>query len=171
MSTRYDFMLMCNLRDDIPAQVVDTLKYMLRTEDYEFNNPPNDPAFETDWWRNTFRPYPEYRNMNTYTGDEIHIFRRDSRGGSNNSTIYFYSLQLRRVMHGDAMEEYLCFANWLAQYSERVGFVGYYLRSYAIDEGTNPTLLYFINSKLHIAQNLKPKFDSVAEWCEKERFL
>jgi hypothetical protein len=166
MSTRYDFMLICNLRDDMPQQAIETLKYMTRTEDYEFDNPPNSPVFDGSWWRNTMRLHPGYINMGTYSGDEISIFRRDQRGGPYNTVIYYHTLQLRNVMHGDVLGDYLCFANWVAQYSERVGFVGYYHSSYAIDEGTDPTLLYFIDGKLHIAQRITPHFESTAPWCE-----
>jgi hypothetical protein len=166
MSTRYDFLLMCNLRDDTPAQVIDTLKYMTRSEDYEFSNPPNGSFFKGDYWRNILRIPPEHQNMWTFTGDANTIFRRDVKWVQAGVTHYFWTLYIRRITSGDVQFEYMCFAHWLAQYSERVGFVGYIHSSYAIDEGTAPDLLYFVNGKLQIVSGSSGQVFTDTEHCD-----
>ena len=167
MSERYDFLLMCNLRDDIPAQVIDTLKYMTRSEDYEFNNPPDYSFFKGESWRNILRiPLKYPKNMGTFTGDANTIFRRDVKYVHMGITHYFWTLYIRRIMHGDAMMDYLCFAHWLAQYSQRVGFVGYYHAPYDLEEPYPPELLYFVNGKLQIVSRLADKILTVTEYCD-----
>jgi hypothetical protein len=157
---------MCNLRDDTPAQVIDTLKYMTRTEDYKFDNPPDYPFFKGNIWRNILRIPLEQQNMGKFTGDEATIFRRDIKYVRMDVTYYFWTLYIRQVMHGDVQFEYMCFAHWLAQYSERVGFVGYCHSQYAIDEGTAPNFLCFVNSKLQIVSGSTGQVFTDTEHCD-----
>ncbi len=148
MSIRYVFVLKCNLIDDTPLQVIDTLKYMTRTEDYEFNNAPDAGFFKRNIWRDFIRVSPEQQSSRTYTGDIFMSFRRDVKYVQKGISHYVWTLYIKQFLYQEQMQDYICFANWLAEYAEEFGFVGYFHSHEEIEHGDLPAFLYAANGKL-----------------------
>jgi hypothetical protein len=55
VSLHFEIAVACDLRPDTSPQVVDTLRYMLRVEEYPFDDPPDHPWFEGAGWRSFLR--------------------------------------------------------------------------------------------------------------------
>ncbi len=129
MSDHYDFRLACDLRADTPHQVIATLKYMTRTDDYAFNDPPDHPFFESfelpdgevyDTWRDIFQCREGYTPG--VFGSSLHEAYRGERYGQR---IVVPTLDVHCYVLDDELGDYLQLCEWLAPYSETQGFVGY----------------------------------------------
>jgi hypothetical protein len=149
MSLYFDGAIFCDLKSDVPQQVIDTLQYMARVEDYTFDSPPDHDFFKVDGWRDWLRT--KVACAPGFVGCE---FRKVYRYTQQNVDYYRYTLSFRRCMHDDVAFYVLwwLFLPWLAPYSETTGYVGYYREEYTL----HPTLIYFKNSKVcvnEITQN------------------
>ncbi|MCQ3932745.1 MAG: hypothetical protein DPW16_20035 [Chloroflexi bacterium] len=146
MSQTFDLALACDLKPDTPQQVLDTLHYMIRKENYEFHNPPNHPFFaEPSYWKSWF----------TYS---INLFPGEYGAVLRNAEVYYglpsgefpmtrITFSVRVGVHDDVFYEAIdLFLDWLAGHSETQGFVGYYQGNYA----DHPTLIYFKDGKAWI---------------------
>src|SRR4051794_27327394 len=58
MSFHYEFMLVFDLKQDIPPEVIALLKYWTRTEDYPYDGPPPGPI-SIMRYENYFDPLPD----------------------------------------------------------------------------------------------------------------
>jgi len=128
MSFAYLLALNLDLKQDIPQQAIDTLNYITRTEDYEFNSPPDHPFFNIildDYgpvWKNILsRPYVPFRD---FPGIPSFSFQKVVKGNAQ----IRYNLNFYLHFHDDDMwlgpSDFL---DWIAQYSYTKGFVGYRL--------------------------------------------
>ena len=144
MSLHFDFAIACDLKPDTPQQVIKTLAYMTRTEDYPFDSPPDHPFFEGDEWRETLRTEPD----GTYCpGDLGRSFRRAYRYDRLGVHHYRYTLSFRCYMKDDEFYDMAWpLIDWLAQHSETEGYVGYIRET--LD--WQPTLLYFKHGTFYI---------------------
>jgi hypothetical protein len=163
MGQTFEVSLSCNLPADTPQQVLDTLRYMMRTEDYEFGSPPAYPFFRISIhggdgeWREMLRghsiePTPYIpgcfgcRLSQTYAA----FGNSELRTGMVDNAFSF------RVWHVDYMlDVYKMFLQWLAPYVDEMSdFVGYY----KID-CEEPILLFFDRGKV---LELRTKGETVA---------
>ncbi len=144
MSDHYDFRLACDVRADTPQQVIATLRYMTRADDYDFNGPPSHPFFASvelydgeayDTWRHILQCGEGYTPG--VFGSSLHeAYRGDQPGGQQ---IVAPTLDVHCYVLDDEMGDYFELCKWLAPYSETQGFVGY-LRNELTD---SLLLLYF----------------------------
>jgi len=89
MSDHYDFRLACDVRADTPQQVIETLRYMTRADDYDFNDSPSHPFFASvelydgeayDTWRHILQCGEGYTPG--VFGSSLHeAYRGDRPGG------------------------------------------------------------------------------------------
>jgi hypothetical protein len=54
MSTCYEFGFACDLKSGLSQEVIDTLKYMTRSEEYEFKTTLTDDLFISSWEEGSF---------------------------------------------------------------------------------------------------------------------
>jgi hypothetical protein len=152
MGQDFEVSLSCNLSADTPQHVLDTLRYMMRTEEYEFDSPPAHPFFRISIhgfdgeWRKILRgpsiePTPYLpgcfgcrlgRTYPSYSGPDL----RDE--------LVAHALSLRVCNDDYMLDVYKSFLQWLAEYSEIDGFVGYY----RLDNDDFPTLLFFSQGRV-----------------------
>jgi hypothetical protein len=151
MSDHFDFRTACDLRSDTPQQVVATLRYMTRADNYDFNDPPDHPFFERDesyggevyeQWRHILQCREGY-TPGTF-GSSLHRAYRGYR--SDGQQIILWTLDAHCYVLDDELGDYLTFCAWLASYSETQGFVGY-LRNESTD---SLLLLYFQAGELNV---------------------
>ena len=82
MSDHYDFRLACDLRADVPQQVLDTLRYMTREVEYDFNNPPDHIIFEAaDKLSHNVEMYEEWRHIFQCREGYMPYFRQQPHDG------------------------------------------------------------------------------------------
>ena len=143
MSVHYDFGLACDIKPTAPQQIIDTLKYMARTEDYEFSNPPRDDLFEGETWREMLRSGCSY-----FAGETGAVLRNTLRYIKEKKEASKYTFSFRNCILDDEMGEYVVFVEWLTQYSENTGLVGYFRSVYS----DHPTLLYFRDGRVYISE-------------------
>ena len=142
MSLYFDGMIFCDLKPEIPEQVINTLQYMTRSHDYSFDNPPEHEFFEVDAWRSWLQIQP---NHTCGAGMVFSNFHKTKRYGPNNTKVDYYTLSFRRCMHDD-VEYYIlwwAFLYWIAPHCES-GFVGFCRETFTL----HPTLVYFRNGKV-----------------------
>jgi hypothetical protein len=170
--TYYDFFLACDLFPDVSAQVLATLRYMTRAEDYEFHDPPEHPLFQyrdtddtddvTDDTDDTDGPHPEthepWRNMLRMV--ERHATPGVSRcvlGTRRNlaDTHDTPTLSLHYEGTEDDLALFSLFAEWIAPYSSTLGWVGYFRSRYDL----YPTLLYFREGLVYLSNDEQKPVD------------
>ena len=144
MSLYFDGALFCDLKSDVPQQVIDTLQYMTRSEDYSFDSPPDHEFFKDKDWRRFLEIQPNYSCAPGLVYSE---FRKAHRYEQDNVLVYYYTFSFRRCMHDDVEFNISLwsFLNWLARYSDTEGFIGYYREEFTL----HPTLMYFKNGKVY----------------------
>jgi hypothetical protein len=152
--SRFCFTVACDLREDTPQQVIETLRYMTSNRDYDFNNPPDLPFFKDDDWR-TFlvcesegfifpgEPHASLREAYRYSRSMV-------EGGED---VYLHTLSFRCQAKDDGITSYLTFIEWLAPYSSTTGFVGYWI--YEDDE--DPILIYFKDGQISMSKPSPPQ--------------
>jgi hypothetical protein len=59
MSMHFDVAVAFDLKPSTPQQVLNTISYLVRTQDYALSSPPDDPFFELDGWQNVFQSKPD----------------------------------------------------------------------------------------------------------------
>jgi len=137
MSLHFDFAIACDLKPDTPQQILDTLSYMTRAEEYAFSSPPNHPFFEGDSWRDILRAKSEQTYL---PGDLIGSFRKAHRYEVGSEKLHWYTICFRCYLIDDVFYEmWWLLAEWLLLHSETEGYVGYYREEYS----SHPTLIYF----------------------------
>lgn len=154
MSDYYDWVITCEFEHTLSRQVIETLRYMTRTEDYAFDDPPDHPLFigadlgsEDDAeagadaaWRQLLIVPPD---------EETGYFARFFRFLSPRVTWAPgydapYILSFRLDVHEDEVGEYGPLMDWLAGVSSSRGLVGYCV----VQDGRgDPTLWYFQEGK------------------------
>jgi hypothetical protein len=147
MSLHFEFTLTLDLKPETPQQVIDTLAYMTRSEEYEFSDPPSHPWFESDdEWRETLQADPEATHL---PGNQWTVFRQAYRYTQHGVDQYRWTLSFRREMLDDEFyEDWWQLADWLARWSETQGFVGYYREEF----NRSPTLIYFLDGQAAIVE-------------------
>ena len=127
MSSCYEFVLACQINENISEEVLDTLKYMTSSGIDEFEPTIEHPLFtEGNVWRTI-------------------ISKGDREGEQYISGVFGvifenYNLSIRRLLHEDEfLNDWIFLGDWLASISSTYGFVGYYKR----DNNLHPTLIYF----------------------------
>lgn len=144
MSTCLELAFACDLKADIPQQVLYTLQYMTRTTDATFDDPPTADIFEGEWWRTALQTVAMSYPFAGEGGSALRYAYRYTRGGE---AVYRYTLSYRGVVSLDVLAEYFYFLLWLAPYSETQGCVGYY-RNEEGDHLASPELLYFRDGRV-----------------------
>ena len=144
MSSYFDGFFACDLKADVPQQVIETLQYMTRTEEYTFTNVPDDKFFKDADWKDFLRPPQDYRVAPGWIGSELNKMTRYISG---TETEDYYTISFRRSMHDDHEWGVLWwdFLFWIVQHSDMNGYVGYYREKYA----QHPTLIYFQDGNVH----------------------
>ncbi len=149
MSLHFDLAIACDLKPDTPQQVINTLQYMTRTEDYDFHDPPAHEFFT--------RPGPDWRLILQiphgtmpygFPGVAGSSFRRVYHHTQFGVDVYRHTLSFRREMLDDSFYDWWPFAEWLALYSESSGCVGYYRATY----DWQPTLIYFRDGRVYTCE-------------------
>jgi hypothetical protein len=146
MSLHFEVAIACDLRPDTSPQVLDTLRYMLREEEYAFDNPPAHRFFEGSGWR-SFLGIPDWVPFAGEIGGSLRLAVRHGPDGSG----YRHTLSIRSFMLDDQLYDGFEFLEWLAGHSETVGLVGYYREEMDL----HPTLVYFKGGKVYLA-GVKP---------------
>lgn len=153
MTVHVELMLTCDLNYDVPEEVVETLKYLTRKEDYEFQTAPSHPFFDETLggWRYIFQSseYHKPSDMNYFPGVGVILFQHTSW----DENLYKLTIHCEIGTIHEFVELYFPFLQWLAQYvnTEETGeFVGYFQRT---NIGTDkPTLIYFRNNKVYFSE-------------------
>jgi hypothetical protein len=176
MSICYEFALECQIKRDVSREVTDTLRYMTRSQDYDFDTPRLDhPLFEeTSHWKETWNIRGRKSKVIRYEWRTI-ITNQPREGeqylaGEFGSQFQDNQLSCRRLSRDDEFDNvwWLLFP-WLASISESMGFVGYYRGDFE----DYPKLIQFLNGKVSIYE-LIPKDLSqteVSEFYEQETTL
>lgn len=153
MSLHFDFALACYLKPDTPQEVLDTLQYMTRSEDYEFGDPPDHPFFKGEYWSNMLQIRTGTAH---FPGEFGSIFRRTYRYTQADADVYRYTLSFRcHMLEEEFHEKWWAFAQWIAPYSETVGCVGYYREEF----DWQPTLIYFRDGKVYVCEVTQTPLD------------
>ena len=147
MSVCYIFAVTYKLNQNISQELIDTLKYMTRSQEYDFV-PPKHPLFEDDYdktiiWDDgtVIRLRPSWRGL----------IANEHRGGEEDFWGEFFSgfqdliLTFRRLVRDDDLfNVWYVLGPLLASVSESDGFVGYYLGD-VLRPSSKLTLIYFEN--------------------------
>jgi len=143
MSLYFDGFFACDLKADIPQQVIDTLLYLTRKADYPFTDVPKHEFFQTEEWDDFLLPPDEFRVAPGWIGSE---FKKMTRALPHDQMETYYTISFRRTMHDD-VEFYIHwwhFLYWIAPYSHTEGYVGYYREEYSL----HPVLIYIKNGRV-----------------------
>lgn len=149
MTIPIELMLQCDISLNEPQEVIETLKYITRKEDYEFNNFPNHSYFqeESQNWRYILQSPKSAKPPNSY-GNLAETSFQISLWSSNVFTLNFQSAI---GSHKDLVELYFPFLLWLAPFVyETDQFRGFFSR---IDVKIEyPTFIFFNKGKVHFAE-------------------
>lgn len=159
MSICYEFGLECKIKRDVSQEVINTLEYMTRSQEYDFDAPGlGYPLFKEEVpWKETCNirgrdvtviQY-EWRTIMTNRPREGEQYLPDEFG----SKFQDNQLSCRRLSRDDEFDNvwWLLFP-WLASISESTGFVGYYRG----DFDNYSKLIQFWNGKANVYE-LTPK--------------
>jgi hypothetical protein len=143
MSMHFDVAVAFDLKPTTPQQVLDTICFLVRTQDSSFSSPPEDPFFAMDGWQNVFQAKPEA----TYCpGDLYKTFRSAYRFTRQNVKHYRHTLSFRcYVLDDEFYHLFYPLLQWLALQSETAGFVGYYRERLE----WWPTLIFFKDGEVY----------------------
>jgi hypothetical protein len=145
---RYDFELTANLKEETPDSIVRVIAFLTGQDKEPPPEMADDSFFEGDYWR--LNPFAAWAtSCDPHAGDAIcsfrHIYRYTHRGVDH----YRYTLHLRFCDKLEGIFEVaLCFAMWLAKWSDQNECVGYYKG----EDSRHPTLLYFHDGELYIRE-------------------
>lgn len=127
-----ELVMACELKSNVPEDVIGTLKYMVGDSEYLATVPIHN-LFETDRWKWMLRSNSYY-----FDGDTHSTFRYDDIAKA-----YYLTVRCNLKNYCDEIYEFL---NWIVQYSYTDGFVGYS----RYEEAENPTLIYFNEGKVEL---------------------
>lgn len=127
MDKYFELVLACRIRKTVSNEIMETLTYMTRFEDYEFDTDIDNLLFSDETcWRSIFRNAPR-RGEEHLPGVFGVIF-------SN------FDLSVRQCTNEDEFwNTWIYLGDWLASICEPTGFVGYYKNLIEWE----PTLIYF----------------------------
>jgi hypothetical protein len=162
MTVHIEIMLACNLKEDTPQQIIETLKFMAGTIDYEPENLAFAPVriwegkddfygLEEHPWRNIFKFDNYGPDLARFPGTGIVQFHPCSR----DTSYYKLTVRVEGYTHNDFEQIWFPFLKWLAPYvdTEFVGnFAGYFQRANNVDT-INPVLIYFSNGKVYFSDS------------------
>lgn len=138
MGCCYEFAFACNLEPDLSQEVIDTLTYMTRSEDYEFKTKLEDNLFKV--------PHP-YETWDTIISN-IPNCGEEYLSGLCGSIFTNSKLNVRKYIGDDEFHNgFYHLMEWLVSICEPLGFIGYYscIQGYI---GGDPTLIYFENGRV-----------------------
>ena len=147
MSLWYEGYLAFDLLPDASREVLDTLQYLTRTEDSDFENPPNHEFFTIQGWRSFLQIETAPSGL---PGLFWRDFRRLLRYSHKGQEHYRHTLSFRRLMHDDVEYGQLWwqFLYWIAPHVETIGYAGYYRETYAL----HPNIIYLKDGKVFRAE-------------------
>lgn len=160
MTVHIEIMLACNLKENTPQQIIDTLKFMAGTLDYEPENLSFAPLRATEGeddfygleehpWRDLFKFPDEGPDLYRFPGTGMVHFHPCNW----DTSFYKLTIRVEGPTHNDFEQIWFPFLKWLAPYvdTEFVGcFAGYFQRVNAVDT-INPVLIYFIEGKVYFS--------------------
>ena len=161
MSLHFDVSVACDLKPSTPRQVIDTIHYLVRTEDDAFDDAPDHEFFRQEGWSDVLQQAPE----DTYCpGDLFRTFRRAYRFSRQGVDQYRHTLAFRTYMVDDGFYELFYYLiDWLAMHSDTEGFVGYYREELA----WWPELIFFKNGAAYLREakeSPRPMRDDAPDW-------
>ena len=175
MGSCYEFAFACNLKSGLSQEVINTLKYMTRSEEYKFETNLKDNLFNTSWEEGLLR-VTTGSNLEGEVGDEFDFaygwrsiisnnpnYGDEFLSGLCGSVFRDSKLNVRRYINED--DFYNIFPqlmNWLVSICESLGFIGYY-SNVTREIGGDPTLIYFENGQVlekKVSGELKELFNS-----------
>ena len=127
-----ELVMACELKGNVPEEVIETLKYMVGDSEY-LATVPVHALFTTDRWKSMLRMDSYY-----FDGDTNSTLRYDDIG-----KLYSLTIRCNLKNYCGEIEKFL---NWIVQYSYTCGFVGYT----RYEESENPTLIYFNDGKVEL---------------------
>ena len=133
MSICYEFALACKIKSNVSQEIVDTLNYMTRSQEYDFDPPKLDRALfrESSAWKQTVESLGRRFTVIRYEWRTI-LTNYPHEGerylpGQFGSTFQDRQLKCRRLSReGEFNNVWWLLLPWLASISESTGFVGYY---------------------------------------------
>lgn len=161
MSICYEFALECQIKRDVSQKVIDTLKYMTRSQEYDFDAPElGYPLFEEDThWKETWNIRGRIVTVIKYEWRTI-ITNQPREGeqylsGEFGSAFDGNKLNFRRLSRDDEFCNVCWFLfPWLASISDTAGFVGYYRG----DLDDYPTLVRFEAGRASVYELIPIRF-------------
>jgi hypothetical protein len=154
MSTCYEFGFACDLKSGLSQEVIDTLKYMTRSEEYEFRTTLTDDLFISSWEEGSFEVdgssdkfiyVAEWRTIIT----NMPSYGQEDLSGLCGAVLKDSKLNVRKFVGDD--EFYNAFPQlmeWLVSICDSTGFVGYYSYIRNMYIGSDPILIYFKNGQV-----------------------
>ncbi len=158
MSTCYEFGFACDLKSGLSQEVIDTLKYMTRSEEYEFKTTLTDNLFTTSWEEGSFEEAIEDDGF----GDEfIYVaewrtiitnmpnYGQEDLSGLFGAFLKDSKLNVRKFVGDDEFcNAFPQLMEWLVSICDSTGFVGYYSYIRNMQIGGDPVLIYFENGQV-----------------------
>lgn len=151
MSDHYEYTIKCMFSSALDPQLLDTLRYLVRTHEYSFDAPSDHSVFEAEEvfegeqyeaWCTILQidPDQDYGYFSRFFRQRDH-----SQWVTPSEPPYILSFQI--VVLDDGEGDVFRLLEWLATISETQGFVGYSIRrGHGVSE--HPTLWYFENRQL-----------------------
>lgn len=146
MSVHYDLFFTFDLKPDLPIQIMNALNYVTG-KNSAIENLPQDSKFSIGTWKDLL-VVPLHYNMLRFSGHTISVLATAYRYGlpeSKEGMVYRQTFTFRHEIKDDVMHEYLLFLGWIAPYSERTGYIGYFLSD--LDD-FYPVIMHFKDSEL-----------------------
>jgi hypothetical protein len=156
MGQLYEFAFACDLKPDLSQEVIDTLKYMTRSEDYDFETTLTDDLFTTSWEEGSFEAPKEgdledefiflweWRTIISNTP----TYGEESLAGLCGSIFSGSKINARKYVGDDEFfNAFHLLMDWLVSICEPSGFIGYY-SDVTTETGGDPTLIYFENGRV-----------------------
>ena len=128
-----ELVLACELKRDVPQEVLDVLRFMCVWQGGSRQPPehlPDHPLFRMSHWEYVLRSGSFY--FPGETNSTLRVFEP--------TNTWYLTARSNLKNYGSEIEYFL---QWLAPYSETEGFVGYY----RYEESPHPSLIYFAEGK------------------------
>lgn len=154
MTVNVELMLACNIKATVSEQVEETLKYLTRKEDFEFNAPPLHPFFDSSKnlvqyqdWRYIFQQSEDLAPCGPILGYFPGIWICEFYEGR-------LTIRIDAGSYSEFVDTYIPFLNWLAPYidTEEYGeFIGYLQGENTITKA-RPVLLFCKEEKIYYCE-------------------
>jgi len=162
MGCYYDIELAFNLREDVPAEVVSKIAFLMG-EATDAAAPPAHPSFDEHTWRSG--ALAQHVTSPPKRGAAVCSFQRVLRYTQMGRDHYQYTFHLRCSSKLEPIfEDLLVFLQWAAQYCDGRQFVGYFVEEYE----SQPTLLYVSEGKAYMKDVREPPccVDDGSPWVQ-----